>query len=57
MVPFFVLHSSLLAAKSVDSVVAHDAKIFHTGYLDYTVAIQILLDSYYYSWYTAGNET
>jgi len=54
-VPSFVFHSSLLTVKSVDSVVAYDGflsvmenfHIFHTGYFDYTVAFQILLDSYW----------
>jgi len=54
-VPCFVFHSSLLTAKSVYSVFAHDGflfvtekfRILHTGYFDYTVAFQILLDSYW----------
>jgi len=46
-----VFHSSLLTMKNVDLVVACDGflfimEIFHTGYFDYTVAFQILLDSY-----------
>jgi len=53
-VPSFVFHSSLLTAKSIDLVVARDGFLFvtgnflyfHTGYIDYTVAFQILLDSY-----------
>jgi len=42
-VPSFVFHSSLLTAKSVDSVVVHDGFLFIsgnflTGYFDYTVS-------------------
>jgi len=50
-----VFHSSLLTTKSIDSMVAHDGFLFvtekipyfHTGYFDYTVAFQILLDLYW----------
>jgi len=42
-VPSFAFHLSLLTAKSVDSVVAHNGFIFTTGYFNYIVAFQILL--------------
>jgi len=51
----FVFHSSLLIAKTVDLVVAHDVilarvieiiHIFHSGYLDYRGTFQLGLDSY-----------
>jgi len=51
----FLLYSSLLTVKSVDLVVARDNFLFlaqkflyfHTGYFDYTVAFQKLLDLYW----------
>jgi len=52
-----VFHSSLLTAKSVNSVVACDGFlwkifcIFCTGYFDYTVTFQIVSDS---CWLVSG---
>jgi len=54
---FFVFHLSLLI---FNSMVLCDGflfimRVFHTGYFDYTVTFQILLDSYWLN--TAGNKT